>query len=103
MCMIPVDVCAMLQTCMWLILYKIGGTSSSNGSNIGIIGGITGGIVAVIIMIIIVIIVCVVVCHRKKGITSKQNDQLFTSLYSYYVYRSKQLQLQKRNTQKVSV
>ena len=92
----------MLQVCMWLILYTIVGNSSgSDDSDIGIIGGIIGGIVAVIVVIIIVIIVCIVVRHRKKGITFKQNDQLFifyTSLYSYYVYKSKQLQLQKRST-----
>ena len=54
-----------------LILYTIGGTSSSDGSNIGIIGGIIGGIVAVIIMIIIMIIVCIVVCCKRKGIHAK--------------------------------
>ena len=54
-----------------LILYTIGGTSSSDDSNIGIIGGIIGGIVAVIIVIIIVIIVCIVVCCKRKGIHAK--------------------------------
>ena len=54
-----------------LILYTLGGTSSSDDSNIGIIGGIIGGIFAVIVVIIIVIIVCIVVCCKRKGIHAK--------------------------------